>query len=59
MADFADGLISDYELCEIVDLDHDGICELLIRENCQEAQFYSVYRLVDDEMQLILGDFGT
>ena len=59
MADFADGLISDYELCEILDLDHDGICELLIRENCQEAQFYSVYKLVDDEMQLILGDFGT
>lgn len=58
-ADFEEEQISDYELCEIVDLDHDGICELLIRENCQEAPLYSVYKLVDDKMQLILGDFGT
>lgn len=56
---FDKGKVSDYELCEIVDLDHDGICELLIRENCLGAPFYSVYKLVDDEMQLILGDFGA
>lgn len=58
-ADFEEEQISDYELCEIVDLDHDGICEILIREDGPEAPFYSVYKLVDDKMQLILGGFGA
>lgn len=58
-ADFEEEQISDYELCEIVDLDHDGICEILIRKNCPEAPLYSVYKLVDDKMQLILGGFGA
>lgn len=58
-ADFEEEQISDYELCEIVDLDHDGICEILIREDGPEAPFYSVYKLVDDKMQFVLGGFGA
>ncbi|GEM_PF-5724299 len=53
-------LLYDYELCEIVDLDHDGVCELLIAESYYEGLFYLVYKLVDDEPQLMLiNGFGA
>lgn len=52
--DWNDRLLYDYELREIVDLDHDGVCELLLSETYHEGRFYLVYKLVDGEMQLIL-----
>lgn len=52
--DSNDRLLYDYELREIVDFDHDGVCELLLSETYHEGRFYLVYKLVDGEMQLIL-----
>lgn len=52
--DWNDRLLYDYALREIVDLDHDGVCELLLSETYYEGRFYLIYKLVDGEMQLIL-----
>lgn len=53
-------LLYDYGLREIVDLDHDGIYELLITETYYEGQYYLVYKFVNGEPQLVLANgFGV
>lgn len=47
-------LLNNYELLEIVDLDHDDVCELLIKQTYYEGDYYHIYKLVDGEMRLIL-----
>lgn len=52
--DLEERLTPDYELREVVDLDHDGVCELLLAETWHEGSSYQVYKMLNGEMQLIL-----
>ncbi len=52
--DISDKLYYKYELCEIVDLNHDKNYELLIKREYYEGYCYQVYKLIDNEFRIVL-----
>ena len=46
--------IYEYELCEVVDLNYDGVCELLIKREYYEGHCYQVYEIDDNEYKIVL-----
>ena len=48
--------IYEYELCDVVDLNYDGDCELLIKSEYYEGHCYHVYEIEDNEYKIVLED---
>ena len=49
-------LVYQYKLCEIADLNADGICELLIKRQYHEGYLYQVYQLQDDLFDMVIAN---
>jgi len=52
--DGSDSLHYDYKLCEIVDLNRDGVCELLIKRSFYEGYSYVVYELINGKFEIVM-----
>ena len=49
-------LVYQYKLCEVADLNSDGICELLIKRQYYEGYLYQVYQLQNDSFDMVMAN---
>jgi len=54
--DIKTSYIDKYSLCEVVDLNYDDVCDLLIRKERDGKYYYQVYEFLDNKFEIVIGN---